>query len=1611
MEPDDDALKRQIAKMEADLAALKQKAAARAAAPPPAAAPAAPTPAKAPRAPRAAILRPAEAYPEHVIGLRGHDLALFSAAHREAAANPLGMRARDHLNWKRYFHAPSGAFVLKSRKVNGERQYYRDLKSGVVEAPIGSYFNTATQRFVKEDTVFTAKGTLRPAYAHKTVVGRLIKDRAERGVTVSCFLFAPLTYKDAQGNERPMRAEQFKAHRDGSLAHVVDPDGEYHREINEMVINTTEGALAPWLPAGRVWWFHGAHFPDHVSIDTIKEAPISKAANSRRGGGSSLNVAVDTFSSRLSALSFRNVVYHEEAPAHDVLTLQNHGTPRGVYSPVLDVGVNPAAQRLEEWLLLDYDPAKDEYVNKRPGAVAMPSDTGCVYDFIISTYAPSFATLRAKKDESHPYGRHHEVEMTPRWLYEHVFHPGKPYDEGNLGLSLGDTKKFFIKFRLSLFVLDVTGRLVLEACYEPEHPQANNGNAIRPLSAYMVVHNEHVYPVNAEMKKRLTALMVDANSFIWSPLKVGEALNEEDAVVAAPSSRFNVNGDNAPLFFLPNIDAIAGFNLHVQKTTVDGALRVNKAGEPIYHDRLRVAVPASMAVVLKEFYDRAKYQPKVSLNSLGAIQSLTLKVDGVKVCVSSPNYLVPEPSPDDATPSLPTKEIFLEYCEHDKAFRNALRNSETLSCYSPSLAKAFEPTQHGSQHYRPLLYRSPLRYGLNPTGDVTAVDRVKSYTSLLREMNVVPVFTPFCVFESPPYLPRLCEEVAVSDDEPCAFFNDSASNASDPSTPQVKSVLKVKPLKGEFALGSSASRTQGVLAFGDEGWREYSEKTLRDVARGMYFDKKQSRRTIFNTLTVEMKQPPLRASLAVTHGTSTERERHGFYLVMVTGTIFPDDPRFLLLDQEYCLVTFDTWAIVREWPCVATLGRILPFHLAKTGIAKITRSLWTSSLSADLKKFIPNKNVGVCGKTDNVRSDTITFTNLAEAKAKAAEFGEEVTWRVLGDTKFYFVTREWNTPLAEGYFPIHHAVLDAQRRVLYEKALEMGGRIVGVDTDCLFFEGHNPAQDVPKRNTYDAIGSWASYKGEMRYKKPPFARKFSDDMLPPMDNTPYVNVLRVKDEFDTDEFAALFSEPEYRNLLVLADVPGAGKTHALLKFCAPLGDAALFVTPYNALADDLVKHDDDCAGGACSCVRAHAAITFHRLLGLHAQGEEPDEEEEEESKKKRGYDISKVSHVVFDEVFCYTPKMLAQQRRFMLKNATMEDGTPRSFYSAGDPNQNAPIVSTCLSRPELSAYYMRAVSSLFPNQIRLSICKRVSTDAERALMTEIKDLVLHSEVPLMEICRNYFKPITRLSQVKGRAVCYTNESARVVNEHRQKAEAKKKAASGVTVHNVDGRLYYVGQVLRARKYYKKPRLFVNYCYKVEGFQFSATGAVTGVFLSGIDGFAWPVALARAHFIYDFAATCHSLQGLSASDGVTLFDVEGWYCSRPWFYTALTRTRCLAEVYFWDVKAVGPVTGQPAAQRADFVLALEATLAGHRAADTAKGRTWEEGEYVDGAAISEMLAAQNGQCAWCAAFLPPRWTKKDGNGASIDRIDNARAHTKDNCCLACLHCQHSRNKRT
>lgn len=506
--------------------------------------------------------------------------------------------------------------------------------------------------------------------------------------------------------------------------------------------------------------------------------------------------------------------------------------------------------------------------------------------------------------------------------------------------------------------------------------------------------------------------------------------------------------------------------------------------------------------------------------------------------------------------------------------------------------------------------------------------------------------------------------------------------------------------------------------------------------------------------------------------------------------------------------------------------------------------------------------------------------------------------------------------------------------------------------------------------------------------------------LPRLNNKPVVETLRIKDEFDAEEFAAIFSEHD--RLVILADIPGAGKTHSLLKYCQPFGNKALFVTPYNALADDLVKCKCELLD-ECKCVKAKTAITFNRLLGLLAHGEDPDEEPEHKS--IRAYDVSAITHIVFDEIFCYKPQMLSQLKRFMAKH----EGKIK-FYAAGDPHQNAPIIGTCLSRLELKEFYIRTVGTLFPKQIRLSICKRVSSAHERERMTEIKDAVLHSDTDLLDICRKYFKPITSVEQLgEGRAVCYTNESARVVNRIRQEAEASELEKQGVKIHRFPAlnRLYYMGQSLRCRAYNKAPRLYVNYTYMVSGFE-EKGGVITGIYLNH-NPFPWALSLIRKHFNYDFANTCHSLQGMSASDGVCLFDVEGWYITREWFYTALTRTRDLNKVYFWDAFQAGTtVSGLPAATDADFVELMVERIADHKKEDKKKGFDWEEEEYVDGERILELFHEQNKQCAHCGENLLARWKKGDKNATTIDRIDNDFAHVKDNVMLTHCRCNAARH---
>ena len=196
----------------------------------------------------------------------------------------------------------------------------------------------------------------------------------------------------------------------------------------------------------------------------------------------------------------------------------------------------------------------------------------------------------------------------------------------------------------------------------------------------------------------------------------------------------------------------------------------------------------------------------------------------------------------------------------------------------------------------------------------------------------------------------------------------------------------------------------------------------------------------------------------------------------------------------------------------------------------------------------------------------------------------------------------------------------------------------------------------------------------------------------------------------------------------------------------------------------------------------------------------------------------------------------------------------------------------------------------------------------------------------MTLVARYFKPIRRLEDVRGLAVCYLNESAHVVNRFRHERALAALPASVEVVRPGDGRAYYAGQVLRCRKFLRKgrQRLNVNFTVVV-----AATGD-GGLTLRETAGGEWAVSFAEArdHFVYNHAHTGHSLQGMSVADGVVLFDVDYHHVTREWLYTALTRATSLASIFYWDpaVPLEGLATGQRAAVRADDLRADRCVMA-------------------------------------------------------------------------------------
>ena len=64
-----------------------------------------------------------------------------------------------------------------------------------------------------------------------------------------------------------------------------------------------------------------------------------------------------------------------------------------------------------------------------------------------------------------------------------------------------------------------------------------------------------------------------------------------------------------------------------------------------------------------------------------------------------------------------------------------------------------------------------------------------------------------------------------------------------------------------------------------------------------------------------------------------------------------------------------------------------------------------------------------------------------------------------------------------------------------------------------------------------------------------------------------------------------------------------------------------------------------------------------------------------------------------------------------------------------------------------------------------------------------------------------------------------------------------------------------------------------------------------------ESYILPIKLIEDNFIHGYCRTCHSYQGSSIDDKLTIFDWDFYFVNRKWIYTAITRATNLNNVYF------------------------------------------------------------------------------------------------------------------
>ena len=150
---------------------------------------------------------------------------------------------------------------------------------------------------------------------------------------------------------------------------------------------------------------------------------------------------------------------------------------------------------------------------------------------------------------------------------------------------------------------------------------------------------------------------------------------------------------------------------------------------------------------------------------------------------------------------------------------------------------------------------------------------------------------------------------------------------------------------------------------------------------------------------------------------------------------------------------------------------------------------------------------------------------------------------------------------------------------------------------------------------------------------------------------------------------------------------------------------------------------------------------------------------------------------------------------------------------------------------------------------------------------------------------------------------------------------------------------------------------------------------------------------KKHFIHSYCRTCHSFQGSSIDDKITIFDWRFFFVNRKWIYTAVTRATELKNDFFFS----GATAEYDETVLDNYLVKKVET---YKKQDLQHGRPLTD-NFVTPAWLKAQFGKVCHDCGDCFRFDIKG--KVVESNLSADRVDNSECHHLNNIVPLCVSC--------